>query len=86
MTRWMAVPFIAGHFDQSPDAVLEGDHKTEAGRENYIKSHGQPGVEYAVALLWPTGVGWVPAPTVTVPSPTTTQGDKPVTRKPRGTA
>jgi hypothetical protein len=63
----MAVPFIEGHFHNTPDAIIEGDHKTEAGRENYIRSHGQPGVEYAVALLWPTGQGWVPAATVTVP-------------------
>jgi len=67
MTRWMAVPFIEGHFHNTPDEVIEGDHKTEAGRENYIRSHGQPGVEYAVALLWPTGAGWVPAKAVTVP-------------------
>lgn len=69
MTRWMAVPFIEDAFDQAPSGVLEGDHKTVSGRVNYIKSHGQAGVTYAVALTWPTG-GWVAADPVTVPADT----------------
>jgi len=57
------------------------DHKTVAGRETFIRTHGKPGVTYAVALRWPTG-GWVAADPVTVPkSPTTTQGDKHVTQQ-----
>jgi hypothetical protein len=69
MTHWIAVPFIEDVFDQSPSAVIEGDHKTVSGRINYIQSHGVPGIEYAVALEWPTG-GWVAADSVTVPADT----------------
>jgi hypothetical protein len=69
VTRWLATPVIEGRpVRLDPDhEVIEGDHKTVAGRENYIRSHGQAGVTYAVALRWPTNEGWVAADPVTVP-------------------
>jgi hypothetical protein len=64
VTRWLAAPFIDGVYE--PVGTIEGDHKTVAGRENYIRSHGTPGTTYGVVLRWPTG-GWVAADPVTVP-------------------
>ena len=85
MTAWHASPIVNGRERLGTTGMLHGDHKTVAGRERFIRTWGQPGVTYAVALRWPTG-GWVPADPVTVPpSPTTTEGDKPVTQKQRGT-
>jgi len=81
MTAWHAAPIVNGRERLGTTGMLHGDHKTVAGRERFIRTYGQPGVTYAVALRWPTG-GWVAADPITVPkSPTTTEGDKHVTPK-----
>jgi hypothetical protein len=66
MTAWQASPIVNGRERLGTTGMMHGEHKTAEGRERFIRTHGQPGVTYAVALRWPTG-GWVPADPVTVP-------------------
>jgi len=81
MTQWEAVHIVRGRPRAGTIGTLSGYHKTVAGRENFIRSHGKPGLTYAVALKWPTGSGWVAAEPVTVPQPVSTTRRKTAEKK-----